>query len=68
MKLLLDTTPEHPHKVNVLVAARCATIAEHLQDDAEGLLTARRVKCLHIPIGFRMWTSDSRRLPSTLTK
>ena len=41
MELLLDTTPEHPHKVNALVAARCATIAEHLQDDSEGLLTAK---------------------------
>ena len=41
MELLLDTTPEHPHKVNALVAARCATIAEHLQDDSEGLLAAR---------------------------
>ena len=44
MDLVLETTPEHPHKVKALVAARCATIPEHLHHDSEGLLRARNAQ------------------------
>ena len=66
MDLLLETTPEHPHKVKAPPDVRrfpstCITIPKDSYEQ-------EMLKCLYILIGLRMWTSSSRRLPSTLTE